>query len=259
MRVEGFDGKAAAAKLAILYATASRWKNTDMAVELACAQAVMLDEYAGDKEGALEVLAAAQTRYPQDYRINRQRQKVYYRNGQHALALAEFELFANTLPVANSVDRAFAMREAGRSAAEVGELDKTRIFFAQAWDFAKNCGDHMRPMTAGLSADCAILDFQSGKTESALTLMLRALTEAEPINPNAGLKEHYITLILVTAILWMRGGAADWSVERQAMVIGMCSNPDPCPSLRTVRYRNAFWFGTNWLNLRQRAATAKSF
>jgi hypothetical protein len=232
VRTEGFDGNAAAAKLATLHATASRWKNTDMAIELACAQAVMLDEYAGDKEGALKVLAAAQTRHPRDYRINRQRQKVYYRNGEHALALAEFESFANAFPATNSVDRAFAMREAGRSAAEVGELDKTRIFFGQAWDSAKSCGDHMRPMTAGLSADCAILDFQSGKTESALALMLRALTEAESIDPNAGLKEHYTILILMAAILWMRGGAADWPVERQTMVVGMCSNPDPPPELK---------------------------
>jgi hypothetical protein len=53
--------------------------------------------------------------------------------------------------------------------------------------------EEVRPvaMTAGLSADCAILDFQSGKIESALTLMLRALTEAEPVDPNAGLKELY--------------------------------------------------------------------
>jgi hypothetical protein len=87
-------------------------------------------------------------------------------------------------------------------------------------------------MTAGLSADCAILDFKSGETDSALALMLRAMTESEPIDPKAGLTEHYCLLILTTAILWMRGGAADWPVERQAMVIGMCSNPDPLPELK---------------------------
>ena len=232
VRGEGFDGKAAAANLARLSETASRWKNSDMAIELACAQAVILDEYAGDRDGALKVLEAAQAKYPQDYRINRQRQKVYYRNGNHALALAEFESFANAFPATRPVDRAFAWREAGRSAAEVGDLEKTRLFFEQAWESARKCGDHMRPMTAGLSADCAILDFQSGKIDSALALMLRALTEAEPIDPKSGLKEHYCVLILTAAILWMRGGAADWPVERQAMIIGMCSNPDPLPEIK---------------------------
>ena len=231
-RAKAFDGKATAAKLARLLETTSRWKNTDMAVELACAEAITLDEYAGDKIGALSVLAAAQAAHPQDYRINRQRQKVYYRNGDHALALTEFKSFVGSFPETTPVDRAFAMREAGRSAAEIGDLDKTRTFFEQAWESAHKCGEHMRPMMAGLSADCAILDFQAGKIGSALALMLRALTEAEPIDPKAGLKEHYCVLILMTAILWMRGGARDWPVERQAMVIGMCSNPDPLPELK---------------------------
>jgi tetratricopeptide (TPR) repeat protein len=215
-----------------------------MAIEIACAQAVMLDEYAGDMDGALKVLEAAQGKYPQDYRINRQRQKVYYRNGKHGLALAEFESFANAFPATSPVDRAFAMREAGRSAAEVGDLEKTRIFFEQAWESARKCGDHMRPLTAGLSADCAILDFQTGKSDSALILMLRALTEAELVDPKAGLKEHYCMLILMAAILWMRGAAANWPVERQAMVIGMCSNPSPPPELkdRPLPQRLLLWY-----------------
>jgi tetratricopeptide (TPR) repeat protein len=232
VRTKGFDGRTAAAKLAVLYETASLWKNTDFAVELACAQAVMLDEYAGDKNGALEVLSAAQGKHPRNYRINRQRQKVYSRSGDHALAVAEFESFANALPAANPIDRVFALRDAARSAAEVGELDKTRIFFEQAWEAARSCGDTMLPMKAGLSADCAIVDFQAGRIQSALTLMLRALNEAEAFDPKAGLKEHYCALILMAAILWMRGAGSDWPLERQAMMIGMCSNPDPPPEIR---------------------------
>jgi tetratricopeptide (TPR) repeat protein len=235
VRSDGFDGNVAAAKLARVRETASRWKYTDMAVELACAEAAMRDEYADDKPGALAVLRVAQSAYPQDYRINRQRQKVYYRNGDHALALAEFESFSDSFSAMNPVDRAWAMREAGRSASEVGDLDKTRVFFEQAWVSARECGDHMRPMQVGLSADCAILDFQANKIDSALAHMLRALEEAESIDPQLGLRDHYCLLILTTAILWMRGGAADWPIERQAMVIGMCSNPDPLPEMKDRR------------------------
>jgi hypothetical protein len=85
----------------------------------------------------------------------------------------------------------------------------------------------MLPMVAGLSGDCAMLDFRAGKIDSALHLMMRALTEAEKIDPAAGLREHYCLLILGTAILWMRGREPGWPGERQQMVIGMCSNPDP--------------------------------
>jgi hypothetical protein len=235
VRVPGFDARAAAATLAQLRETASKWKNSDMVIELTCAQAVMLDEYANDKDEALKVLDAAQANYPHDYRISRQRQKLFYRHGNHALALTEFESFAATLPATNLVDRAFAMREAGRSAAEVGDLEKTRLFFEMAWESARQCGAHMLPMVAGLSADCAVLDFQANRIESALALMLRALTESESIDPKAGLNEHYCLLILVVGILWMRGGAAEWPVERQAMTIGMCSHPDPLPEMMNRR------------------------
>ncbi|MCF8470886.1 MAG: hypothetical protein K9G30_08890, partial [Parvibaculum sp.] len=66
----------------------------------------------------------------------------------------------------------------------------------------------------------------------AIVLMIRALTEAESIDPAKGLKEHYCKLILVSTLLWMHGARADWPMERQAMVIGMCSNPNPLPELR---------------------------
>ena len=235
VKSDGFDSRAAGAKLAALYAIASRWRNVDMATELACAHAVMLDEYAGDMKGALDVLTAAQAAHPQDYRISRQRQKVYYRNGDHALALAEFESFADALPSASPVERAFTVRLAGRSAAEVEDFARARMFFEQAWEAASKCGDQMLPMVAGLSGDCAVLAFQAGDVDKALELMARALAESEVIDPATGLKEHYCILILTAAILWMRGAAADWPVERQAMIIGMCSNPDPLPEIRERR------------------------
>ena len=151
VRADGFDGRTAAETLGRLDLVAGRWTNKDMAIELACAQAVMLDEYAEDAEGALAVLASAQGRYPSDYRLSRQRQKIYYRGGQHALALQEFESFANAFPEGKPVDRAYAMREAGRSAAELGDLERARNFFEKAWESARRCGDGMRPMTAGLA------------------------------------------------------------------------------------------------------------
>lgn len=193
----------------------------------------MLDEYADDEDGALEVLRVAQEAYPHDYRLNRQRQKVFYRNKQHAEALAEFEEFCGRMPDERAVDRAYALREAGHSAAEIGELDKTRMFFEQAWEASRLCGASMTPMTAGLSADCAILDFDAGKTESALNLMRRALLEADDLDPSAGLKERFVKRIHLAAVLYMRGAAPDFPAARQARVIGMCSDPEPQEWFRT--------------------------
>jgi tetratricopeptide (TPR) repeat protein len=128
----GFDARAAAATYHKLMQTKSAKDNPDLAVELLCAEAIMLDEYSDHKDGALEVLRVAQEAYPNDYRLNRQRQRVFYRHHQHAEALAEFEKFQDRVPKERAVDGAYAMREAGRSAAETGDLERARIFFEQA-------------------------------------------------------------------------------------------------------------------------------
>lgn len=228
-----FDGRAAAATYHKLSQAETARDNPDLAIELLCAEAIMLDEYADDKDGALEVLRVAQEAYPHDYRLNRQRQKVFYRNKQHAEALAEFEEFCDRMPDERAVDRAYALREAGHSAAEIGELDKTRMFFEQAWEASQLCGASMTPMTAGLSADCAILDFDAGKTESALNLMRRALLEADDLDPRAGVRESFVKRVHIAAILYMRGAAVDFPAARQVKVIGMCSEPDPQEWFRT--------------------------
>jgi hypothetical protein len=228
-----FDARAAAAVYHSLSETRTSRDNPDLAVELLCAEAIMLDEYAEDRDSALEVLRVAQEAYPNDYRLNRQRQKVFYRNSQHADALAEFEKFCDRMPKERALDRAYALREAGSSAAEVGDLDKTRVFFEQAWEASRACGATMGPMTAGLSADCAILDFDAGKAGSALDLMRRALVEADGLDPRSGLKESFVRRIHIAAILYMRGAAQDFPAARQLKVIGMCSNPAPSEWFRS--------------------------
>lgn len=223
----GFDARAAAAVYHRLSQTQSGEDNPDLVVELLCAEAIMLDEYCDDKGDALEALRVAQEAYPNDYRLNRERQKVFYRHNQHTEALTEFEKFRDRMPKGRAVDRAYAMREAGRSAAETGDLERARIFFEQAWESARVCGDVMKPMTAGLLADCAILDFDAGKNESALDLMRHALLEADDLDPRTGLKEAFVKRVHIAAILHMLGAATDFPAARQARVYGMCSEPEP--------------------------------
>jgi tetratricopeptide (TPR) repeat protein len=233
VKLPGFDAFAAAAAYHKLSQAQSAKDNPDLAIELLCAEAIMLDEYGGDQDAALEVLRVGQQAYPNDYRLNRQRQKVFYRHDRHADALAEFEKFQDRMPKERAIDRAYAMREAGRSAAETGDLERARKFFEEAWESARACGEAMKPMTAGLLADCAILDFDAGKNESALELMRRALLEADDLDPRAGLKEAFVKRVHIAAILYMRGAAPDFPVARQTRVHGMCSDPEPQEWFRT--------------------------
>ena len=86
--------------------------------------------------------------------------------------------------------------------------------------------------------------FDVGKKEEALALMGRALTEADGLDPKAGLKEAYLKSVQIAAILYMRGAAADFPVARQARVYGMCSDPDPNEWFRNrpQAQRNFAWY-----------------
>jgi hypothetical protein len=222
-----FDPAKAAATLHELSETETARDNPDLAVELLCVEAIMLDEYADDEQGALNALAAAQEKYPSDYRLNRQRQKVFYRHKRYVEALAEFEKFQERMPKERAVDRAYAMREAARSAAEIGDLAKAETFFGEAWESARLGSETLKPMVAGLSADRAIVAFDRGDKMRALDLMCRALTEAEDINPKIGLKYAYTKRGHMAAIFYMHGAAPDFPVARQARVYVMCSEPEP--------------------------------
>ena len=93
-----FDARIAAAKYHELSLSNTAQENSDLAVELLCTEAILLDEYAEDQEQALEVLQIAEEWFPSDYRLNRQRQRVFYRNHRHADALREFEEFYERMP-----------------------------------------------------------------------------------------------------------------------------------------------------------------
>ena len=164
----------------------------------------MLDEYAHDAAAALTALDGAEKRYPGDIRLARVRAKIYYRKGEHAASLEAFEPIADAFPEDDAIERAFAFREAGISAAETGDLPKARRYFGKAYQAASKVRDHMLPMAAGLMGDCAVIEFQMENHEEALRCTAQALRDGDEINPEAGPREKYCTLILGHMILWMR-------------------------------------------------------
>ncbi len=76
------------------------------------------------------------------------------------------------------LERVWTLRDAGRSAALTGDGAKALSFFEAAWEASRNRDPPDIVMTAGLSADCAALEFEAGHIERSLELMRRALTKA---------------------------------------------------------------------------------
>ena len=223
------DGVDAAGKFRQLAEIAEMWGNIDIAVECEYARAVMFDEYAEDSKGALVSLDEAEEKYPNQVRLARQRASVYYRKGDYPATLAIIARIADIIPKDDHIERAFALREAGISAAKTGNSDKASHFFSEACEAASAATDNMRPMAIGLKGDQAVAQFQLGGKGEALNLMHQALIDAEQLNPEAGKKEKYCILSLGYAILWMQEQVkADLLPKIDDQIVpGCCSNPEP--------------------------------
>ncbi|MBN1974988.1 MAG: hypothetical protein JW787_15210 [Sedimentisphaerales bacterium] len=245
-RTENMDGVASAEKFRQLAKIAEKWGERKIAVDCEYARAVMLDEYANDSDGALASLNEAEEKYPNNVRLIRQRASVYYRKGDHPTALEIIAGIADVIPEEEHIDRAFALREAGISAAETGDFDKASHFFSDACKAAYASTDNMRPMAIGLKGDHAFAKFKSGNKREALNLMHQAIIDAEQLNPQLGKKQKYCRLILGNLILWMqeqvRGNPL---LEGNIQIIpGCCSNPEPSEKIMEFASQPflAYWY-----------------
>ncbi|MBA7471440.1 hypothetical protein ES707_06746 [subsurface metagenome] len=245
-RAGKMDGIATAEKYRRLAEIAESWGEKGIAVECEYARCVMLDEYADDSEGALVALDEAEKKFPNSFRLARQRAKVYYRSGNYPAALTTIENFAKDIPKEDYTEKTFALREAGISAAETEDFAKASSFFSEAYEAASAASINILPMAIGLKGDRAVVEFQLGHKSEALNLMQQALIEAEQLNPEAGKNEKYCTLILGHIILWMQTQVKDGHLSEKDFKIipGCCSNPDPSEKImeRQSQPMLVYWY-----------------
>jgi len=229
MTEKTLNGIEAAEKYRQLAEVAEMWDNTDIAVECECARAVMLNEYADDSKGALVSLERAGKKYPKNVRLSRERAKVYFSDGDHATALVTIEKIDDAIPKDDYIERAFAFRQAGSSAAKIGNFTKASHFFSKACKAASAATDNMRPMAIGFKGDQAIAKFQLGEKDEALNLMHQAIIDAEQLNPEAGKNEKYCILSLGNVILWMQEQVKSGILFKKVINIvpGYCSEKPP--------------------------------
>ena len=224
------DGVKAAERYSRLARVAESWSDHDLAVECECATVVMLDEYADDSKSALEAVGLAESKYPGNYRLSRVRARVFYRRSEYRLALEAIEeVESDLLLELNPVDRAHVFREAGISAAQIGELQKAARFLSHAFESAVNCGDGMKPFAAGTLGDCALASFMQRHYKNCRDYAIRAFETFDEISSAETLNYRYCSVVLGHMVLWMRSqiDKSRWKDLQSAMWIGMCSNPEP--------------------------------
>lgn len=208
------------------------WGIRPLTVQCWIAQAVMLDEYAKDREGALKVLNEAIEVLGDDVLLSRARAKIYWRAQDHERALSILREIADEIGRNNSIERAFALRDAAISAAKCNEWAQAEMWFLDSKAAAAQSKlPDMTVMAVGLEADAAVAALQIGETGRALSGLSDALTILASIDPSSSLRAMYCHHVVRHTVLWAQTRIDKRNVKIDGAPIeiepGCCSNPEP--------------------------------
>ena len=238
-RRNDFDANDAVARYGRMAEKTRDWGIESLTVQCWIARAVMFDEYIDDADAALKVLDEAICLFGERARLLRAKAKIYWRRDEHPKALAILRSIADEVGERNTVERAFALREAAISAAKCNDWKLAREWFAEAKRAsASSQTDDMHVMALGLIADAAVAALMDGDVRSALRGLADALDGLSSVDPDASLPAAYTHRVIRYAVLWAlsRTGETNLKISGKAIAIapGCCSNPEPSPSIKDL-------------------------
>ena len=236
-RNEGFDWEAAQRDYGAAFEIAMRWGNTMLASRCAIAQAMCIDENGDDADRALACLSQVEARIGRDVALSRARAKIHWRRRDHATALPLLAIAAEA-GGQDAIERAYIAREAGISAATLGDWEAARHWFERAQVVAATASEipSVRAMAIGLLADTAQAAFKSGRPDIAILKMRDALTALPAIDAEGTIAEAHCHRVVRHGLLWLyrqiTGVLAD-DLEEIIYWPGAASNPEPLEAIRS--------------------------
>ncbi len=255
---EAFDVAEAAMRYQRMAKKTRSWGIRPLTLQCLVAQAVMLDEYQNNREGALAVLEEAVATLGDDVILSRAIAKVYWRHDEHRTALEILRGIADQVGSDSPVERAFALREAAISAAKCDDWSQAEQWFLDAQSAAKLAQvDDMHVMAIGLGADSAVAALETEDAGRALTRLAEAVEALADVNPEASLRAAYCHRVIRHTVLWVQSHITRRDVQIGGQPIGMeagtCSNPDPLPAIRELPLEH---IDVTWYRLAEAEAAA---
>lgn len=236
-QTEGFDWEAAARDYAACAELAFGWGNTMLASRCAIAQAICLDENGDDAERALACLADAEKRLGFDIALSRAKAKIHWRRRDHAAALPLLAAAAEA-GGQDPLERAYIAREAGISAASLGDWAAAQDWFERAEEAAVVLDKipSVRAMAIGLVADAANAAFRAGRPGMAILKMRDALVALPRIDPDGTLAEAHCHRVVRHGLLWLYREITQTKAGGEEEVVytpGAASNTEPLEAIRS--------------------------
>jgi len=235
-RTDPFDWETAARDYAACADLAMGWGNSTLATRCAIAQAICLDENGDDAERALACLADAEKNFGFDIALSRARAKIHWRRRDHAAALPLLTAAAEA-GGQDTIERAYIAREAGISAATLGDWATAQQWFERAQAEASTLDKmpSVRAMAIGLLADTAHAAYCAGRPDIAIVKMRDALSALPSIDAEGTLAEAYCRRVVPHGLLWLYREITGTKAGGQEELIyspGCASNTEPLEAIR---------------------------
>lgn len=235
-RTDAFDWEVAQREYAACFDLATGWGNTMLASRCAIAQAICIDENGGDPDRALDVLTEAELCIGESIALGRARAKILWRRMDHAAALPLLVAAAEA-GGQDRIEQAYIARDAGISAAALGEWDAARGWFDRAQHAAAKTSaiPSVGAMAIGLLADTAHAAFKAGRPDIAIEKMRDALMALPSIDPNGTIQEAYCHRVVRHGLLWLYREITGLELDGEETFYrpGAASNPEPPEAIRS--------------------------
>ena len=236
---ESFDPADAARRYGRMAKRTRSWGIHPLSLQCTVAQAIVLDEYQKDTQGALGVVREAMDEVGEDAVLRQALARIHFNAGEYPQALDAFRMVADQIGIHSSVDRAFSLREAAISAAKCGDWIRAEAWFLDAGAAAESVGtEDMEVMAIGLSADSAVAAIETGKHDQALRRLAEAIGALREIDPERSLGAAHSHRVIRHTVLWAQSRIQGTDVRVEGLPIradaGICSNPDPLPEVREL-------------------------
>ena len=226
-----------------------RWGIRTIPSQCVVAQAVMLDEFQSNSNGAVAVVEKAVRAFGEDVILSRALAKIRARRGESEKALGIYRSIADRVGQGNPVERAFALRDAAISAAECGEwkLAEKWLRDAQSAANAAHAGD-MDVVAIGLGGDAAVAAFRAEDVGRAFAGVAEAMEALSSVDPEKTLRAAHCHRVIRHTVLWMysRVSRQDVEVDGQpfALELGNCSNPSPAEAVKhlPLAHMDVVWY-----------------
>ena len=234
-----FDPADAAERYGRMAKTTRSWGIDPLSLQCTVAQAIVVDEYQKNTQGALGVIRDAMDEVGEDTLLRLAVARIHFNAEEYPQAFDAFRMVADQVGIHNSVDRAFSLRQAAICAAKCGDWSRAEAWFLDARAAAGSVGtDDMDVMAIGLAADSAVAAIETGKLGQALRRLTDAIGALRQIDPERSLRAAHCHRVVRHTVLWAQSRIQGTDIRVEGLPIradaGISSNPDPVPEIREL-------------------------